>query len=167
LQSLRKIAFGRDSCQISWRSAESYYESRAPIGRYADDLGNSADPHPAQERERREKLCGQQHRQRMLLQARGYVRLLPKLQWLYFRQIPMRVAYSGRRSLCQRRETNAGRCCAGCLDGRSRHDGLRWLNSRSRYMCEKGDSILEDQHVVAAPGMLSLRNTGRSEVSIY
>jgi hypothetical protein len=30
----------------------------------------------------------------MLLQARGYVRLLPKLQWLYFGQIPMGVADS-------------------------------------------------------------------------
>jgi hypothetical protein len=30
----------------------------------------------------------------------------------------------------------------------------------------KGNSILEDQHIVVAPGKLSLYNTGRSEVSI-
>jgi hypothetical protein len=93
LQNLRKIAFRRDSYQISRIPAENYYGLRTPVGNdvdeIADDLDNSADPDPDQERGRRVRLWEQQHRQRMLLQAREYLRLLPKLG-----QIPMGVADS-------------------------------------------------------------------------
>jgi hypothetical protein len=131
LQNLRKIAYSRDSYQISWHSAESHYELRAPIGCDSDGLDSSADPDPGQERERREKLCEQQHRRRMLLQARGYVRLLPKLQWFYFGQIPMGFADSaGSRfkeavALSEDRDECWTLLCR-MLDGRMLHDALCW-----------------------------------------
>lgn len=101
LQSLRKIAFRRDSYKISWVPVEHYYVYRVPIGRTeekeiagaAEDLAEE-DPADPESDGRSEKLWEQQHRNRILLEADKYVRLLPELQWLYFGHIPMAVTKS-------------------------------------------------------------------------
>ncbi len=94
LQSLEKLAFRRDSYQVQQVPVEEYYEERSPIiGADAVEEERASD----RSREAPEDLWEQQHRQRILSQADEYARLLPKLQWLYFGQIPMGIIDSAKR----------------------------------------------------------------------
>jgi hypothetical protein len=73
LTGLRKMAFSRDSYTYpGLAGVESYYEALIPA-------------------EMDEALWESQHRDMILAEADKYVRILSKLEWLYFGQLPMQV----------------------------------------------------------------------------
>lgn len=85
LPLLKKVAFSRDS-----------YDSGAsslPVDRYYDDqyLPKSELPENVSDVG---KLWEQKHRRMILDEAKQYIDILPKLEWLYFGQIPMQVTRS-------------------------------------------------------------------------
>ncbi|CZR53424.1 uncharacterized protein PAC_03302 [Phialocephala subalpina] len=96
LPKLRKVAFSRDSytpLNPRFNSAEFiefYYEDRYPDLRYS---GGPFQPH---DREERYRVWEEQHQGRILHEAQKYVEILPKLEWIYFGQLPMRVVGESR-----------------------------------------------------------------------
>ncbi|KAF7510817.1 hypothetical protein GJ744_005917 [Endocarpon pusillum] len=98
LEHLRKLAFQRDSYKIASGDAESYYENQYRVELLFDsEEGNAGDREDLAELslvQRLQHRWEEQHRKRILLEADRYVRLLPKLEWLYFGQIPMGVTES-------------------------------------------------------------------------
>lgn len=80
LSSLRKIAFSRDSYKNSIRVLDlpsaAYYEDKL----FQVEGSNNQD-----------KTWERIHCQRMLAEANTYVSMMPKLEWLYFGQLPMLV----------------------------------------------------------------------------
>jgi hypothetical protein len=89
LPNLKKMAFSRDSYEGSFRGIEYYYEDKFSLSdevvrRHPEwrDRENHTDPEDYWE-------IG--HREMVVLEAKYYLSVMPKLQWLYFGQIPMEV----------------------------------------------------------------------------
>ena len=89
LQNLRKISFSRDTYESRWSSGDDYYEILIPLsGAIPEDLEARAALEPNQTSG---EIWEREHRQRILEEADDYVRMFPKLERMYFGQIPMFV----------------------------------------------------------------------------
>jgi hypothetical protein len=87
LTGLRKIAFCRDSYDKSaLAEIDSYYEFQIP-------MPEEGELSPAYSRRGASlaEIWESQHQHRILVEADKYIRILPKLEWLYFGQLPMSV----------------------------------------------------------------------------
>lgn len=85
LTRLRRMAFSRDSyTNPRFTGVESYYSLRVPAGIDLLESVISQEVEP-------EQVWESQHRDMILVEANKYVRILPKLEWLYFGQLPMHV----------------------------------------------------------------------------
>jgi hypothetical protein len=83
LPNLKKVAFSRDSYEGSIMGIEFYYEDKSP----ARELVES---HPGWE-DTNEELWELGHRQMAIEEANLYVGVMPKLEWMFFGQLPMEV----------------------------------------------------------------------------
>lgn len=90
LPLLEKMAFSRDSysSQDSWLLGGEHYYAQT-------DLFSARGEGRAEDWERG-------HRQRILDEANEYVKVMPKLEWMYFGQIPMEVSTRYRRKKTRR-----------------------------------------------------------------
>jgi hypothetical protein len=88
LTRLRKIAFPRDSYNPRTGSLdiESYYEVRIPGLENDETLWEDM-----RRGVKLEQIWERQHQHMILVEANKYIRMLPKLEWLYFGQLPMGV----------------------------------------------------------------------------
>ena len=87
LLQLEKLAFSRDSyvTKYSRHRLNTYYEDRLPVFAYDSD-----------ETEHNQRVWEVQHQKRMRNEANQYIRVMFRLEWLYFGQIPMKVSRSGK-----------------------------------------------------------------------
>lgn len=89
LQHLKKVAFSRDSYAGLWGFEEADYTLKSPI--FEDTPEDLLGLDELNQEERRDQVWERQHRRRILTEADEYVQMLPKLEWMYFGQIPMGV----------------------------------------------------------------------------
>jgi hypothetical protein len=83
LPELKKIVFSRDSYEGSERGIEFYYEDRI----LSQPL---VEAHPEWE-DTPEALWEFGHRQMVLDEANLYVRMMPKLEWMFLGQLPVEI----------------------------------------------------------------------------
>ena len=83
LPELKKIVFSRDSYEGSERGIEFYYEDRIPSQPLVE-------AHPEWE-DTPEALWELGHRQMVLDEANLYVRMIPKLEWIFLGQLPLEI----------------------------------------------------------------------------
>lgn len=89
LPNLKKIAFSRDSYECPTHGIEYYYEFKIPPARLIENPPESLDRDPPDT----QALWEYAHEQMVVREAKRYVEVLPKLEWIYFGQIPMEVIY--------------------------------------------------------------------------
>lgn len=146
LHNLRKIAFSRDSYKGRWDSGQNYYSIRIPLPDVApenpeeleelreledlqdlQDLEGVAAVEADQISEISEKIWERQHRRRILKEADKYLRMLPRLEWMYFGQIPMSVVDSadshGRKAAVLSQERDSCWTLLRRMFGRETSDG--------------------------------------------
>ncbi|MCJ1426647.1 hypothetical protein MMC29_004550 [Sticta canariensis] len=86
LRDLKKLAFSRDTYEGRWGFEEAYYSDRDPISEeIPEDLQGPDNVWKSKQ------IWERQHRQRILAEADDYIRVLPRLEWVYFGKIPMGV----------------------------------------------------------------------------
>ncbi|MCJ1461963.1 hypothetical protein MMC07_000563 [Pseudocyphellaria aurata] len=89
LRHLKKLAFSRDSYEGRQGFENDYYRSKRPIYRVTlEDLPGLDEADPDKQTD---IIWERQHRRRILAEADDYVRVLPRLEWMYFGKIRMAV----------------------------------------------------------------------------
>lgn len=86
LRDLKKLAFSRDTYEGRWGFEETYYSDRDPISEeIPEDLQGPDNVWKSKQ------IWERQHRRRILAEADDYIRVLPRLEWVYFGKISMGV----------------------------------------------------------------------------
>jgi len=103
LPNLAKLALSRDTFRpdYDWIAADSYYSARTFRPRDAEEqavadwiVSRDTDEPGDAEESFHDQAWEKVHRKRVLAEAEKYVREMPRLEWLYFGQIPMGVVES-------------------------------------------------------------------------
>lgn len=91
LPNLKKLAFSRDTYETRRGFSEDYYSGSGRVLISKEIPEDFEDVAHLDIRERTHLIWERQHRRLILKEADDYVRALPKLEWMYFGQIPMGV----------------------------------------------------------------------------